>query len=357
MCVSLITAPPPHRQRGRFLCGKPYLYFLNRATRRNRLDSEIKAHSDPCRKFMKYYAKLLWLGEYSVIRGSHALASPYPHFSGRWQFAGGGRANSRQQQLPAFAAYLESLEREGTLPGALDWRRFQRELAKGLYFDSDIPTGYGLGSSGALCAAVYHRYARKRIGRSAREHYGELREQLARLESFFHGSSSGADPLICYLNQPVLLLSNGKIQPTVLPNLPGGTAYRFFLLDTRRRRQTGPLVNHFVEACRRPSFANHVHTQLIPRTNRAIQSMLAGDWPELYEHWAQISDFQWEHFQRMIPDAVRPVWNASLCHEAFSLKLCGAGGGGYLLGFAADYHLASAFLKEHSLQDNTLPLP
>ena len=306
---------------------------------------------------MKYYAKLLWLGEYSVIRGSHALASPYPHFSGRWQFAGRGRADSRQQQLPAFAAYLENLERTEPLPAALDWRRFQRELAEGLYFDSDIPTGYGLGSSGALCAAVYHRYARERIGRDARARYSELREQLARLESFFHGSSSGADPLICYLDQPVLLLSNGKIQPAVLPNLPNGTSYRFFLLDTRRQRQTGPLVNHFVECCRRPSFANHVQTQLIPRTNRAIQAMLAGDWPELYERWRQISAFQWEHFQRMIPDAVRSIWKASLDHDAFSLKLCGAGGGGYLLGFAADYYLTSAFLKAHSLQEHITSLP
>ena len=30
---------------------------------------------------------------------------------------------------------------------------FQRDLDAGLFFQSDIPTGYGLGSSGALCAS------------------------------------------------------------------------------------------------------------------------------------------------------------------------------------------------------------
>ncbi len=306
---------------------------------------------------MNYYAKLLWLGEYSVIEGSHALASPYQHFAGRWRYAESGRPDSRQQQLTAFAVYLQRLEQEDTLPAALDWRRFQRELAKGLYFDSDIPAGYGLGSSGALCAAVYHHFARERISRTAHGRYGELREQLARLEGFFHGSSSGADPLICYLNQPVLLLAGGKIESVVLPLLPTGESYRFFLLDTGIRRQTGPLVNHFVECSRQPIFASHVQSQLIPRTNSAIQAMLAGDWPALYERWSQISTFQWEHFQRMIPAAFRSLWQSSLAHDAFKLKLCGAGGGGYLLGFAADYYLASTFLEERSLQERILPLP
>lgn len=306
---------------------------------------------------MKYYAKLLWLGEYSVIEGSHALASPYQRFAGSWQYAEGSRPDGRQQQLTAFAAYLHGLERAGTLPAALDWRRFQQELAEGLYFDSDIPAGYGLGSSGALCAAVYQRYARERISRSAHDRYGELREQLARLESFFHGSSSGTDPLICYLNQPVLLLAGGKIEPVVLPTLPSGEGYRFFLLDTRIRRQTGPLVNHFVECCRQPLFASHVQSQLIPRTNSAIQAMLAGDWPTLFERWSQISHFQWEHFQRMIPAQFKELWQHSLAHDAFRFKLCGAGGGGYLLGFAANYYLAGSFLEEHSQHEHITPLP
>jgi len=306
---------------------------------------------------MNYYAKLLWLGEYSVIKGSHALASPYLCFSGSWQFHESARPASGPQSLLPYADHLGKLEQANNLPAALDWRRFRQDLEKGLYFDSNIPTGYGLGSSGALCAAVYRRYARERISRSARERYAELREQLARLESFFHGSSSGTDPLICYLNQAVLLLAGGKIEPVVLPPLPTSETYRFFLLDTHQRRQTAPLVNHFMERCRQPDFASHVQTQLIPRTNSAIEAMLAGDWPALYERWSQISTFQWEHFQAMIPADFRALWKSSLDHDAFRLKLCGAGGGGYLLGFAVDYYLASSFLQGHSLQERVLPLP
>jgi mevalonate kinase len=32
-----------------------------------------------------------------------------------------------------------------------------------MYFDSSIPQGYGVGSSGALVAAIYDRYAQDKI--------------------------------------------------------------------------------------------------------------------------------------------------------------------------------------------------
>ena len=33
----------------------------------------------------------------------------------------------------------------------------------GMYFDSSIPQGYGVGSSGALVAAIYDKYAHEKI--------------------------------------------------------------------------------------------------------------------------------------------------------------------------------------------------
>jgi mevalonate kinase len=36
----------------------------------------------------------------------------------------------------------------------------------------------------------------------------------------------------------------------------------------------------------------------------------------------------------MIPDSIRPVWEQGLKSGAYTLKLCGAGGGGFLLGIA-----------------------
>ena len=44
----------------------------------------------------------------------------------------------------------------------LNWRQFERDLKQGLWFCSNSPMGYGLGSSGAVCAALYTRYASKK---------------------------------------------------------------------------------------------------------------------------------------------------------------------------------------------------
>ena len=34
---------------------------------------------------------------------------------------------------------------------------------RGLYFESTIPQGFGIGSSGALCAAIYDRYSKNPV--------------------------------------------------------------------------------------------------------------------------------------------------------------------------------------------------
>ena len=37
--------------------------------------------------------------------------------------------------------------------------KLNADIADGMYFDSSIPQGYGVGSSGALVAAIYSEYA------------------------------------------------------------------------------------------------------------------------------------------------------------------------------------------------------
>lgn len=294
-----------------------------------------------------FHAKLLLLGEFVVIRGADALAVPFTRRSGRWQRFPAGDSNERQRDLPAFAAYLAQLKRAGTLMVDLDVSRFQADLAGGLFFDSDIPTGYGLGSSGALCAAVYEQYAVDPIRPGQVEALPELRRQLAQIESFFHGSSSGADPLICFLDRPVLLHGTGAIEPVTLP--PPDPAWRLFLLDTGITRQTGPLVNHFLERCREPAFAGRVQSELLPHTRHAVEALLTGNWPALFEHWSAISRIQFEDFQRMIPTSFRALWETGLQGDDFRLKICGAGGGGFLLGYARDVAAVKKRLEREGL--------
>ena len=97
--------------------------------------------------------KLLLFGEYTILAGGQALALPLPNFSGHW--AKGQTA--KPFDLRPFLDYLDRLQQEEQLLTPLRLDQFRQDLAAGLFFRSTIPAGYGAGSSGALCAAVYQR--------------------------------------------------------------------------------------------------------------------------------------------------------------------------------------------------------
>ena len=52
----------------------------------------------------------------------------------------------------------------------------------------------------------------------------------------------------------------------------------------------------------------------------------------------------------MIPQKFEEIWRKGLETNAYYLKLCGSGGGGFVLGFTEDLDLAQEMLKDHSLQ-------
>lgn len=293
---------------------------------------------------MPYPSKLLLFGEHTVNRGSNALAIPYAAFSGEWAYSADF---SPQQHLSAFATHLERLQQEGNLLASLDLNAFRSALSKGLYFDSNIPVGYGLGSSGALCAAVYDRFCSNKIERTDRSRFFELKQALAQIESFFHGSSSGTDPLICYLNQPILLKSDGIIE---IVELPKSSELTFFLLDTLLPRSTGPLVQFFLKSCEEATFFDKVTTQLVWHTNEAIATFLRADWENLFENVMKISRFQIEELPNMTPPAFHAVWKAGLQSDLYCLKMCGAGGGGFILGITFDWKKTKEQLSDYSLR-------
>ncbi len=52
----------------------------------------------------------------------------------------------------------------------------------------------------------------------------------------------------------------------------------------------------------------------------------------------------------MIPDAFHKVWEKGLSTNDYYLKLCGSGGGGYILGFTEDFSKAQKSLKDYKLE-------
>jgi mevalonate kinase len=292
---------------------------------------------DPGHVTMKRYpAKLLLFGEHVLLRGAPALCVPVPAFGASWEQAS-PKADIRGLQM-RLAEFARS-EVLGRVPG-MDAGRFQKDLLFGLFLRSDIPVGYGLGSSGALCAAVYDRYCRSKTADPA-----ALKTVFAEMEAFFHGASSGIDPLVSFLNKPLLIRDKTQVEVVQEPEWQGEKPV-VFLIDSGLPRQTGPLVRWFLEQCEHADFAAALDAVFLPAHEATVSAWLAGDAAQFWSAAHTLSRFQYEHFTPMVPENIRELWCRNLDNRDVVLKICGAGGGGFALGFARN-RAAAGMLTEH----------
>lgn len=251
-------------------------------------------------------AKILLFGEYTIINGGSALAIPFWKYSGQWQHTERGR------NLNDFYAYLETIE--GSDIVAIETAR-----AKDQTYNSTIPLGYGLGSSGSLSAAAFDLFFPAKS-----ENLDSTRHTLAEIESFFHGNSSGMDPLACYY-QKAVHVRDGQITLRDDLTLPKNLK----LLDSHKNRVSKPLIEHFKIRVESDDFYEAEITALSKFNDRIIEELLIGR--DISSSFREISRLQLELFIRMIPTKLRDLWKEGLATDKFYLKLSGAGGGGYFL--------------------------
>lgn len=304
-----------------------------------------------------FHSKILLFGEYSIIQESMGLSLPYKAFEGQLRFEPSENASSdfisnSNHHLKAFADYLQQQLDKQALSIQFDILQFKEDIAKGMYFESNIPQGFGIGSSGALVAAIYHKYTQNKItleSEDIKHDILELKKILANMESYFHGSSSGVDPLICYLNLPLLIKSKDNIEPVKVAMKNDGKG-AIFLIDTGTPRKTEPLVKYYLEKMEEGTYREFIEKQLKPFTNNCIQAFLNGDHETLFGYLTKLSKFQFEHFKPMIPRLFNKIWKRGLDSGEYYLKLCGAGGGGYILGFTQNYERTKIELKDHKLE-------
>ena len=267
-----------------------------------------------------YPAKVLLLGEHIVLRGARALAIPYDRFGARW--VAGAVPDERLRALADYVAAHFS-------PSEIDAAAFAEAVHGGWQLEADIPIGYGLGSSGAVCAAVLDRFGTEA---SRNLPLPELKHFLARLEDYFHGNSSGTDPLIIFRRRPLLLGGETGIREVALPALP--VPYQLFLLDTGQSRRTATYVERFLARYDGDgAFAQRNRADWLPASAAALAALLAGAGEALWPAFGQLSAVQHALVPDFIPDAVRAVWSG----PDHRLKLCGAGGGGCMLGLSRNW--------------------
>jgi mevalonate kinase len=221
-----------------------------------------------------------------------------------------------------------------------------------MYFESSIPQGYGLGSSGALVASLYDRYANNKINRNrslSNEEILELKDIFAQLESFFHGTSSGLDPLNAYIKFPVLIKDKDTIEVVGLPRNKVSGEGAIFLINTGMPKKTEPLVNEFMRRNENDTYKSKIFNELIPLNNSLISDLVNGNLDTFFNNLSQLSRFQMENMEFMIPDDYKDVWQKGYETGDYSLKLCGSGGGGFILGFTKDFSKTKHLFKDQNL--------
>lgn len=299
----------------------------------------------------KFYSKILLFGEYSVLLGSMALSIPYSHFQGELSFIHEDKytdldfAVTSNKLLRELVQYLKE---NASLVAVLDVDLLEKELMQSLYFESSIPQSYGIGSSGALCAALYGRYAKERIpanGTISQIQIKELRSIFASIESFFHGKSSGIDPLSCYMKFPLLIRKDGDIDLVGIPRNRSDMDSGIFLLDSGTSGKTGPLVSKFLSKFSPKGKISEIGEELIHLNDKCIQNLVNGDYSAFWLKVKELSRFQLTNLADMIPSNLVSVWAEGLESDSFYLKLCGSGGGGFLTGFAPNFQSVSNYLS------------
>ena len=216
----------------------------------------------------RYYSKVILFGEYSMIFDSTALMVPLKQFSAQWRFAShllAQGAAASNASLQRFADYLSTLD----IKDLFDLQRFNHELNYNLFLDSNVPSGYGLGSSGTLVAAVYDAYAKERTDDCLK-----LKEIFGKMESYFHGSSSGIDPLQCYLGNPFKITPKGV---QILSDDFLNKDIHICLIDTKIKSNTKPLVNHFKKQRNDADFLKRFQKDYVPQVKSCIETMISGD--------------------------------------------------------------------------------
>ena len=293
-----------------------------------------------------YSSKILLFGEYSIILNSFGFAIPYPLYNGRLKLNAANNDKDSNKNILEFIEYLKINGKNLSL----DWLKINKDIAKGLFFKSNIPQGYGLGSSGALVAAFYNRYAKKKISlneKLTKNKLQKLKNIFSKMESHFHGESSGIDPLNCYLGLPILIKSQNEIEITKMPEEKTTGSRGIFILDSGNSSDTSLMVSLFFKKMEDKNFNYMIKNQFIKYSKTCINEFLNGNINSMFNSIKILSEITLNNFQPMIPNKFIKLWREGLITNDYFFKLCGSGGGGFLLGFTLDINNTFKKLKDY----------
>lgn len=293
----------------------------------------------------KYYSKVLLFGEYALMSGSKALSIPYNKFYGQLLFDTNFKKSRSNHYSVAYLVDYYHFLQKNNFDYIINLEAFYSDINDGLFLECNIPISYGLGSSGAIVASVYNAYSVEKDDKDL----VSLKAIFAKMESYYHGKSSGLDPLVSYLGRPIIASSTGEVKSTEVSLTDENKKGGIFLIDTEVSGETQPLVNWYLEEILKQDFKSKIENQLIPLNEKCIVHMLGGNIYNELGIIETLSQFTYDNFQRMIPESISNVWKKGIESGNYYLKLCGSGGGGMMLGFTNNLETSMEELIEFKL--------
>ena len=288
-----------------------------------------------------FNSKILLFGEYGIMHDSDALSIPYKRFNGFLT-----KSNTLTEDQKKSNRNIESLYeymiQEEYLGDIINSNKLKEEIDSGLYFESNIPIGSGLGSSGALVSSIISRYSKVDLKSFSN---AELKKIMSLIESKFHGNSSGFDPAVSYFNKP-MLYSNQKIKPI---DTIAFEDFKVYIIDSRIESSTKKMIKTFEDKMIDSEFRLFFNNKFITNTNQCIDHLI--NTPELFRNSIkELSNDTYNNFHEMIPNNIKNKWKEGIRNDSYYMKLCGSGGGGFFLAYDFDNQINSSFSEFNFFQ-------
>jgi mevalonate kinase len=135
--------------------------------------------------------------------------------------------------------------------------------------------------------------------------------------------------LVSYLGQPILLHNKETVE--LLDNVNHEINKSIYLIDTKIQRSTAALVEAY-QLTRRENEEFIMQMQIIAEINdELIDSYLLDDRTRFAKKMKELSEYQYNTMKMLIPEKYSSMWKKGLETGEYSMKINGAGGGGFLM--------------------------
>ena len=281
-----------------------------------------------------FNSKILLFGEYGIMHNSDALSIPYKKFNGFLSISDSLTEDQKISNRNIEYLY-DYIIQDKYLSSIINSNNLKEEINLGLYFDSNIPIGSGLGSSGALVSSIISRYSKVDLKSFSNS---EIKKIMSLVESKFHGNSSGFDPAVSYFNKP-MLYSNQKIK---LIERIAFKDFKVYIIDSQIDSSTKKMIKVFEDKISNSEFRLFFNSKFINNTNQCIDHLI--NTSKLFrDSVKELSNDTLHNFQEMIPEKLKNKWKEGIKNDSYYMKLCGSGGGGFFLAYDFDNQINSSF--------------